>query len=1107
MQHNIFNCFSSLFFVHVAGRSVHPAEGLAAADAFDKLRAVRNAFTAIFAASGAAALIYEVTWTRLLTLQVGHGLAAASTVLAAFMGGLAVGSAVAGRLSAALSPARALRVYAVLELTIGVLALALPFELAALGPLLANAYADGAGGAAFTSLRIVASLLLLSLPAAAMGATFPAASRWFIHSARAAARDAGVMYAANTIGAAMGALAAGFVLLPALGLSGATWIGVLLNVTAAGGAWLISGRSAVAESERGAGSDVSPTESRPPSPTAKAGATKGRTKRPPAAPPAPRVARPGVAAAALGISGFASLTLQVVWTRLLALILGPTTYAFSMMVAVFVAGLAIGAGVASRAAARAREPLLGLAVCLAVSVGCGASAAAFVDRGILAIAGVIAQPDIPFSGVLARQALLAIALLAPMTIAFGAAFPFAIAVGTRRDDTVTEDLGLIYAVNTAGAITGALVAGFVLIPGIGLHGTIRAVTIAGATGAAGLLLMSGASLRARGLAGAVIVLVAGLGVALPEWDRLLLSSGGYKYAAVLQAPDLRTGLTAGELLYYGEGPSGTVAVRRTGGTMSLAIDGKVDASNSGDMLTQRLLAHVPLLLHPDPRKLAILGLGSGVTLGSALTHPVERADLLEISPQVVEASRFFDAENHRALADPRTRLIVGDGRTHLLLTRERYDVIVSEPSNPWMAGIASLFTREFFEAARDRLAPGGVLCQWAHTYDISTSDLQSIVATFASVFPDATLWLIGDGDVLLVGSNAPLEPRLEHVGAGWERPAVAADLASVGVTGPFQVLSLFVAHGARLAQWAADAPIQSDNRAALEFSGPASALGRGRADNAEILRGIAEGAGARPVAVERALATATSDAWRDRGLMMLKADASRPAYADFVRAIDGNPNDERALEGLIEASAQLRRQTDTGALLARLASDPTHLPAKVIMSRFLASQGQYDQAVGIMMGVLQGDPGNVAALEQLASVLSDLGDIERMQPVVARLRAEAPSSEGAHYYSAALLFMENRTALALTEAERVLATNPRHAQANNLLGACLASLGQPDRARAAFQASIEANPKDPAPYSNLATLELQSGNRDRAARYFAEALTIDPTSESARRGLAEIARN
>ena len=575
---------------------------------------------------------------------------------------------------------------------------------------------------------------------------------------------------------------------------------------------------------------------------------------------------------------------------------------------------------------------------------------------------------------------------------------------------------------------------------------------------------------------------------------------------MIEAPNLRTGLTAGELLYYGEGASGTVAVRKVGGTTSLAIDGKVDASNAGDMLTQRLLAHVPLLLHPDPREVAILGLGSGVTLGSALTHPVRRADVLEISPEVVEASRFFETENHRALDDPRTHVIVGDGRTHLLFTRQQYDVIVSEPSNPWMAGIASLFTKEFFEAARARLKPGGVLCQWAHTYDISTQDLQSIVATFTSVFPDGTLWLVGDGDVLLLGSNEPLEPRLAGMAAAWRRPGVADDLASVGALEPFHLLSMYVAGGPALSNWGSRAPIQSDNRAALEFSGPQSIFGRSSADNATLLRELTKAA-PRPAAVTGAESGAGAASLRDRGWMLMTADAARPAYDDFVKSAELDPNDARALDGLIRASAPLRRDADARVVLERLAGDPTRLTAKLALGRLLASQGRAGEAVRLIFGILQADSGNVAALETMASVLSDMGDVERMRPVVARLRSEAPASEAAHYYSAALLFMENRTDLAITEARRALEVNPHNAKAHNLLGACLASLGQRDQARDAFQASITANPRDPATYSNLATLELEAGNRDRAARYFAEALTIDPLFESAQKGLAEISQN
>jgi spermidine synthase len=1057
---------------------------------------MRALFGLIFAASGAAALIYEVTWTRLLTLQLGHGVAAASTVLAAFMGGLAVGSAYGGRVGGRLDRPAALRVYAALELAIAALALVLPYELRALDPLLAAAYANGAGGGTFGLLRLLTSLLLLSLPAAAMGATFPIASRWFVKGAGVAARDAGALYAANTVGAALGAMTAGFILLPFLGLTGATWVAVTLNAAAAAGAYQLSRRPVPATAAVAAPpkrTSANPSRRGSGGPASRATARQARR-------PAPNLL---VAGLALGVSGFASLTLQVVWTRLLALIFGPTTYAFSIIVSVFIAGLAVGAAVGSRLVRRVREPLVALAVCLALSVGLAAASASLVDRGLLSIAEVVAQPNVTFRDVLGRQALLALALLAPMTVAFGAAFPFAVAAATRSDETVASDLGVIYALNTAGAILGALIAGFVAIPGVGLHGTLRIAIVVGAAAAAGLLAVGRTTSRSRLVAGAVTLGVLALGVWLPPWDRLLLSSGAYKYASSLQSPDVRTTLTAGELLYYREGASATVAVRRVAGTTSLAIDGKVDASNAGDMLTQRLLAHVPLLIHENPRTAAILGLGSGVTLGSALTHPLSRADVLEISPEVVAASRHFSAENHGAIDDPRTRLIVGDGRTHLALTRDTYDVIVSEPSNPWMAGIAALFTREFFETAKARLSPGGVLCQWAHTYDISTRDLQSIVATFVSVFPDGTLWLVGDGDVLLIGSNTPLVPRLDRIASAWQRPGVSADLASVGVSEPSHILSMFVASDAHLAAWAANAPLQTDNRAALEFSGPQSIFGPAEADNAALLRGLAHTAPP-PRTVADARDRGTPATYRDRGWMLLSADAVRPAYDEFVKAVEMDPTDARALEGLIRATAPLRRHAETRALLGRLTADPARIAAKLALSRHLASEGAYDEAAAIPFTIVQSDPSNVMALEQLASVLSDVGDVERMRPVVARLRAVAPGGEATHYYSAALLFMEQRTDLALAEARRVVAMNPAHARGQNLLGAALASLGQPEQARAAFQASLQANPRDPATYTNLATLERQAGNLRLAERYFAEALTLDPSNATAREGLSQL---
>ncbi|MFA5907318.1 MAG: fused MFS/spermidine synthase [Vicinamibacterales bacterium] len=1051
----------------------------------------RGPFLILFAVSGAAALIYEVVWTRLLTLQMGHGIAAASTVLAAFMGGLAVGAAVAGRKGGRLAPERALTVYAGLELAIGVLALLLPFALSAVRPLLVTAYADGDGGAAFALLRLGTSVLLLAIPAAAMGATFPIASRWMVRAAASAAQDAGGLYAANTLGAAAGAVLAGFVLVPWLGLSGSTYVAVILNITAAVGAFAIA-RSAAPSRDRSEGGDLSPRLTAS-GMKADAKASALRTSLD---------GSPWMAALALGASGFASLTLQVVWTRLLVQILGPTTYAFSIVVAIFIVGLAAGAAVGARLVSRVRSAAVGLAVCMLVSVGLALAAASLVDWALLAIAQVVATPEFQFGDVLAREILLVTGLLLPMTIAFGAAFPFAVALAAGRDESITENLGRIYAVNTVGAIAGALLSGFVLVPQIGLHLTIRAVAAVVGLSALAILLTAG-RVRGRMVGFGLAAVVLAAGFALPQWDQLLLSSGAYKYAAAMRGPSLETALAAGELLSYREGATGTVAVRRLAGTVSLAIDGKVDASNAGDMLTQRLLAHVPLLLHPAPKRAAILGLGSGVTLGSALTHPLESATVLEISPEVVDASRFFETENHRALADPRTRVIVGDGRTHLMLGRESYDVIVSEPSNPWMAGIASLFTREFFEGAKARLAPGGILCQWAHTYDISRDDLQSIVATFLTVFPDGTLWLVGDADVLLVGSTGPLDDRVAGIAAAWQRPGVAADLASVGALEPFAVTSLFVAQGDTLRAWANGAPLQTDDQSRLEFSGPRNIFGLSRDDNAVTLRELA-GRSPKPAAVTAAMTGAAGADWRNRGSMFLKSDAYRPAYDDFKKAIEADPNDAVALDGLIRSAAALTRIDEARALLTNLASDPAHTAARLALSRVLASQGAVDEAARIPFSILQSNPGDVPALEQLASILSDIGDAQRLEPVAARLVAQAPKNVWSHYYAGSLFFMQDRLDLALQAARNAVALDPTHAKAHNLMGACLASMGQRDAARTAFEASIKADPRESGTYTNLATLEFQAGNRARALHYFAEALTVDPTSQTAREGLAAV---
>ena len=1053
----------------------------------------RGPFLVLFAVSGAAALIYEVVWTRLLTLHMGHGLAAASAVLAAFMGGLAAGAGAAGRYAGTLPPRRALTLYAGLEIAIGVLAILMPLLLMAVRPLLAGTYADGNGGAVFAFVRLASSVFLLCVPAACMGATFPIASRWIVRTAATAAQDAGGLYAANTLGAAAGAVMAGFALIPALGLRGTTFVGVALNLIAAGGAWMLASRS------REQSAIAPPVGNR------EAGTGNRKKAKPQVAADTPRASQPWLAAIALGVSGFASLTLQVVWTRLLVQILGPTTYAFSTVVAIFIIGIAGGAAIGSRLAARAKNPAVGLACSMLISSGLALAAASGVDWALLQIAEIVSRPEYRFADVLGREVLLVSGLLLPMTLAFGAAFPFAVALASGRDEAVTEHLGLIYAINTLGAILGSLLAGFVLVPAIGLHLTIRAVAALGAIAAMAMLARAGRG-RGRVIGFALAATVAVAIAIVPQWDRFLLSSGAYKYAPAMRGSNLQAALSAGDLLSYREGSTGTVTVRKLTGTISLAIDGKVDASNAGDMLTQRMLAHVPLLLHPNPKRAAILGLGSGVTLGSALTHPLDEATVLEISPEVVAASDFFKDENHHALDDKRTRLIVGDGRTHLMLGTGSYDVIVSEPSNPWMAGIASLFTKEFFAGARARLAPGGVLCQWAHTYDISNADLRSIVATFLSVFPDGTLWLVGDADVLLVASTGPLEARIDGIAAAMQRPGVAEDLASVGVKGPFSVTSLFVAQGEALKTWAGDAPLQTDDRSALEFSGPRSIFSTARDDNSAALRELAA-ASPKPAAVSRVLASATPEDLRDRGLMLLKADAHRPAYDDLARALESNPDDRATLDGLFRASASTNKVFDLQSRLTRLAADPTHRAAQLALSRVLASEGNIEPAIKIPTEQLQANPTDAAALDQLASILVDVGDADRLEPIAQRILHEAPKNSWSHYYAATLFFLRGRFDTALLAARNAVSLDPSNAKAHNLIGACLASMGRNDDARTAFETSLKLDPRQAGTYANLATLELQSGNRERAQKYFTEALLIDPSNRPAQDGLASLTSN
>jgi spermidine synthase len=729
------------------------------------------------------------------------------------------------------------------------------------------------------------------------------------------------------------------------------------------------------------------------------------------------------------------------------------------------------------------------------------------------VAGEVAAPDAAFAAVVGAQAIRVGLLLLPMAFALGAAFPLALAVASGDAADVERPAARVYTWNTSGAIAGALSAGFLLVPRLGLHATFdTASLIAVIAGGASLL---AASMRRRRPAFAVgrwivpSIAVAGtlaVMLSLPPWDRDLLASGAYKYAPYLESSAFDSVLRAGQLKYYKEGAAGTVSVRQLAGTLSLAIDGKVDASNGGDMLTQRLLGLLPVLLHGNAHEICIIGLGSGVTSGAALAPgTVKQADVVEISPEVVEASHLFDRENGSVLSRPETRLIVGDGRSHLRLTPRQYDVIVSEPSNPWMAGVATLFTREFFQAARARLKPGGLLCQWAHTYDIAASDLRSIVATFGSVFPQGTMWMVGEGDLLLVGGADNAQPlRLDGLAAAAGTGDVPKALEGVGISGDgraFALLSLYAGGPRELGRFSAGAPLQSDDRTALEFSAPRGIYGRMANENGETIRRLLAN---RPAPVQAAFDTATDSSWTTRGRMELKADAYALAYDAFHRAVEMNTRNAAALNGLSQAAALARKTVDELTWLASLAAaDPGNIAVQIERSHLLAATGDLRGAVDAATAALRAHPDSPEAAEQLASVIADAGDADRLAPLADALMQRFPGRPAGRYYRASALFMSGRAEDAAREARQLVAERPDDARALNLLGAACATLGDRGCAKSSLEASIRASPRDSSAYVNLGLFLMQSGDPAAAEARFAEALAVDPASASARNGLTQ----
>ena len=775
-----------------------------------------------FFASGVSGLVYQVVWVRELVLVFGATTFAVSTVLTAFMGGLALGSYYFGRRSETV--ARPLRLYGLLEIGIGVYGLAVPLIFAALPSVYHSFWRWQLSFFALSIVRFVFATLVLIVPTALMGATLPVLSSFYARDIGRIGLRVGSLYALNTFGAVLGAAATGFVLIPALGMNAATTTAATMNILLGAVALTVS-RSA----ERTPHGTI-PDSAQEPVPKKTPRSSESEAER----------GQITIVIAGFAVSGFVALSYEVIWSRVLALIIGSSVYAFSIMLTTFLVGLAAGATIASRVVDRVRRPVRMFAV-IEVAVGLTSLIGAYLFNDLpYVFVQLYRWVDSSAFGLLlfARFLIASFVMIVP-TFLLGALFPLVVRIISSRKlaGTTGRHVGDAYAANTVGAIAGSFASGFILVPWLGLLGSLRlcvALNFVVAAAAFSASARRPTEKRDRpkrinvsatvGLAASVLLIIVVV-LGEPPWDPEVMSSAVYRYAPSLIDKSrqelfdyLKRG--QGETIFYKEGITATVAVQRQGGGKVLKVNGKPEASTAGDMPTQILIGAMPLLVREHTDDVLLIGLGSGVTLGTVEQFPVKRVTCVELEPAVIEASRHFEDVNNHPLDDPRLRMISNDGRNFIYTTDEKFDVIVSEPSNPWVTGVANLFTLEYFKRGAERLKDDGLFSQWLQIYEMSPDDVRTLIATFRAAFPQVYLFRGAEGDLMLLGSKSERRLDLSVLKYHFDDPRVGAELKRISTATAGEIISRFYLGPAEVTNLSAGARLNTDDNALIEFNAP-----------------------------------------------------------------------------------------------------------------------------------------------------------------------------------------------------------------------------------------------------------------------------------------------
>jgi spermidine synthase len=815
----------------------------------------------LFVGSGCAALIYEIVWFQLLQLVIGLTNVSLGVLLGTYMGGMCLGSLLLARV---VSPRRhPLRVYAALELGIGAIGIAILFVV----PWISQIYtANGGRGLSGILLRGAVAGVCLLPPTVLMGATLPAMARW-VETTREGVSWLGFFYGGNIAGAVFGCLLAGFYLLRVHDMATATYTAASINLAVALAGLALAARTG----------PVAPANE----PSGRERCLEGAEAQgsEDAAPGQSRHVRAGAVYLVIALSGLSALGAEVVWTRLLSLMLGGTVYTFSIILAVFLAGLGIGSGVGSYLSRGTVRPWILLGCCQVLLVGAVAWAACMIAQSLpyWPINPSLSQnPWLNFQLDLAR----CLWAVLPAAVLWGASFPLALAAVVSPGEDAGRVVGIVYAANTVGAIAGALGFSLLVIPLLGTQWAER--LLVAVTAASGLLMLvpfvrsfrapsadsrggqvgpqlgsgetQAPSVECRGnqappldallgrLAGALLlVLAVGLAVLL-AWGISPAPWGltAYGRFMVTYADQMAPGIRAEKdvpskggrpdifCTYLGEGLNGSVAVTlKKSGERSFHSAGKVQASNEPrDMRLQRMLGHLAGLAHPRPESVLVVACGAGVTAGSFVVHPeVKRIVICDIEPLVPKfVAPMFEKENYGVVHDPRTEIVLDDGRHFIRTTKEKFDIITSDPIDPWVKGCAALNTVEYYQMCKAHLKPGGVMALWMPLYESRVESTKSLIATFFKVFPNGILWSNdsdGEGyDAVLFGQAGPTQFDVEKLQArldSKDHARLKESLAQVGFHSVIDLLGTYAGRATDLQGWMRDAQISTDRNLRLQY--------------------------------------------------------------------------------------------------------------------------------------------------------------------------------------------------------------------------------------------------------------------------------------------------